>query len=373
MDIEGALESAACMLDRGDYDGALRGYESARAMSPRDERPLCGATLALMVLGRFDAAGECMHEALKIHPGAAYPLGMLGVIAYEDGLFDEALELYEEALRLSPGAGPAYVRKAMLLKDCGREKACKRTLARCRRIGASGGGLPKVDERLRAILGSNGAPEFKSSDYVTFMPGLWGVLDGALGRQQPPKSPRALTMDGILMASSGERAVLHKILDLALQEKPGSPRMLLLKGVIRAEDGLAGEALACYDGAIRGAPGMMIAYLHKCVLLQDSGDSKGVEECVRAALCAEPLEEADARTQDSFRDWLGDAPGERAGLRAFSSSGAVRQHLVKRLEWRLAPPVRRRARRRPRHRRMPGRGKAWEPGGTGLFPPGLLD
>lgn len=374
-DADGALARARDLVAARRYDEALDEYGAAARISPYEERAYCGMALVLIAAGRPHDAVESMYSVLEIRPGAAYPRGVMGAIMEELGILDDALEYYDEMIDAGSPDAAAYVRKAQLLQHLGRTGACARTLEACRAAQLPGCALPKARERLKEILGGAGQkPAFRSGDRIMFVPGLEEALRVALGERVPGGSLPERAAGPLLLAGRQERADILVLLEAGLQDTPGSPGMLCARGLILEEDGRAGEALASYDRAIEAEPGYMAAYVQKCVLLLDEGDKRGVAKCVRAALRAEPEHELDVRMQEDLRGWE-NVTGSRALSRftATSNRGAVIHHAAKWLEGYRAPPVRRRARRRPKHRRMSGRGMAWEPGGTGLFPPGLLD
>ncbi len=62
----------------------------------------------LVAKGEFDAAGEVLEKYLKLHPGNADALNLMGIVAAEQGKPDAAKSWFEKALKANPKLAEAY-------------------------------------------------------------------------------------------------------------------------------------------------------------------------------------------------------------------------------------------------------------------------
>ena len=86
-----------------------------------------------------------------------------------------------------------------------------------------------------------------------------------------------------------------------LELRPDNPDSHGAKGMLLERAGHPAEAAACYDRVSEMAPGDMIARYLKCGLLAAAGDARGLAECYRAALEAEPDGKKSAGMQNDMR------------------------------------------------------------------------
>ena len=56
------------LMDRGEYDAAVKRFQEAVRIDPKCEDAQCGLGVTLAKLGRFDEAVPCLEEALKLWP-----------------------------------------------------------------------------------------------------------------------------------------------------------------------------------------------------------------------------------------------------------------------------------------------------------------
>ena len=306
------MERARDLIALGDYEGAMGEYERLERRSPGDERALCGKALVFISRYDLDGALRCMARVVSGRPDAGYAHGMAGAILHELDRGEQALECCEAMLYFDPGEISAYVKKAQILSGMGREKECRDAIDECLGAAWSGRESPKEVRRLRLMKGrmDGGGPEFAYADGETFVPGMWELLDAALGPGGWGDGDEP-DLEGAVRAGIADFEACMECLDGLAGRFPGAVAPLCMKGMLLSGEDRADEAAACYDAAIRISPGEMLAYSSKCDLLADAGDLAGVVECLGEAAGAEPADAENARMQEEMRDLLGSL--ERGG------------------------------------------------------------
>lgn len=119
------------------YDEALRAWDRALELAPRNARVLRNKAAAYFALNRMDDAASALQAAIEIEP-TAQAYGNYGTLRYGQGRFRDAVPLFEKAVELSatnyvnwgnlgdayrwaPGeqakAAPAYERAVALIRE----------------------------------------------------------------------------------------------------------------------------------------------------------------------------------------------------------------------------------------------------------------
>jgi serine/threonine-protein kinase len=119
------------------YDDALRVWDRATELAPRNARVLRNKAAAYMMLSRLDDSASALQSAIEIEP-TAQAYGNFGTLRYSQGRFRDAVPLFEKAVELSttnyvnwgnlgdayrwaPGmrakAAPAYARAIALIGE----------------------------------------------------------------------------------------------------------------------------------------------------------------------------------------------------------------------------------------------------------------
>ena len=369
MDIDGAIARAAQLVVGEMYEEAMREYSTAFKSASNDERVHCGMALSLIMMDKQTDAMTILGLAAVNHLDAGWPHGVIGTIMQEKNHFDQAVESYDEMIKLDPSDAPAYVRKSQILLDRGLDKECASTMAECAKVAGLYREPPRAVERLREMFKDVNAgrlPKFEANDEAAFMPGLRDLLDRAMGKEVPWKTPTPYT---VRLSGSKERARAIEVVDEMLRFRPDSAEIWSDKGSLLYEGGRADEALACCERAIKMAPGMMVARAEKLVILQDAGDRAGMMECLRAAIAAEPDDAINAEMQGGLRTWLKIVGQDGAPrFRSVHNADAIRRHIARR----LVPDkgLYRPSTRQPSPQARPP--PLGMPDGR-MFPPGLLD
>lgn len=363
MDIDGAIGRAAQMVVGEMYYEALREYLAVFEAASDDERGYCGIALSLIMLDKQIDVMTVMGMAIANRLDAGWPHGVLGAIMQEQNSPDQAVECYDRMIRFDPSDASAYVRKAQILLEKGREKECTETVAECARVARLDKEPPRAVERLRELFDDIDAgrlPKFESKDEGVFMPGLRDLLDRAIGNDIPYWGSNTYATS---LAGSDERARAVDRANKMIRLQPDSAENWCEKGVLLAEGGLADQARVCYERAIDMRPGMMVPYAEKATLFQDAGDLAGMKECLRAAIEAKPDDAINAEMQKGLRAWFNAMDRSANKLRSVHNAEAVRKHIARRLvPGSGAPPA------LPQTHAPPPD----MPEGT-LFPPSMLD
>jgi eukaryotic-like serine/threonine-protein kinase len=82
------------------YDDALKAWEKALQLAPRNARLLRNQAAADEMLGRSDDAASALQEAIEIEP-TAQAYGNYGTLRYSQGRFRDSVPLFEKAVELS--------------------------------------------------------------------------------------------------------------------------------------------------------------------------------------------------------------------------------------------------------------------------------
>ena len=332
------FEHARHLIAGGDYHGALREYEAINRNSD-DERALCGKALAYIILDMPDKAAKCMKAVLKAHEDAAYPYGIMGVIAEEASNMRDAADYYDSMMRADPSEAAAYIRKAQILLHGGLEKECANTIKECAKNIDLKTETPMGVERLHVIIEHVRAgqiPPFKMFDLVVFMPGLRLLLDRAVGDGLPCAD--GLDVDAASLGTAAERSEVIENIGKSLDESPNSSETWCAMGELLYGMGRADEATACYERASR--VDVMLGYGFKLVMLQDAGDRADIFECLDEVFRATPKGKDDIAMQKKmllWRDML--YAGKNVRFSVMGNSSAAVRHLARRRK-RVAPALR---------------------------------
>jgi hypothetical protein len=95
------------LFERQDYANAIRCYEQALTVVPKDEKLHLNMALAYYGEGRVDDAIDYFRKTIAIDPNNAQAHNDLGVALARSGRNSEAVEEWEAALRLNPGYSEA--------------------------------------------------------------------------------------------------------------------------------------------------------------------------------------------------------------------------------------------------------------------------
>ncbi len=113
-----AMGAAHRYFEDGQYEDALREFESVLAISPGDPPAIYGIALSQMQLGRNEEALKSFTlaiESAREQKNAAFYVANRGILYDRMGLYRKALADYKEALRLEPetAEGPGVISRLL--------------------------------------------------------------------------------------------------------------------------------------------------------------------------------------------------------------------------------------------------------------------
>jgi tetratricopeptide (TPR) repeat protein len=104
-----AMKAAKESLDRGDFQGAEKMYESLVAAMPDSLLVLSNLGVVRFRVGKLDLAAKALEHAVIIAPNDSYTYGTLGVIYLQQARYEDAAEALTRAIALDPdNAGARY-------------------------------------------------------------------------------------------------------------------------------------------------------------------------------------------------------------------------------------------------------------------------
>lgn len=159
----GAVEKAHVLLDRGDYQAAVRTLLPVVTRRPDDARAHYYLGLAYAALGAHAGAISQFRASVRLAPAdAAFHEG-LGQAYRETGDTGEARREFEEAARLAPDDPDYLIALAGLLLDGGRTEAAIAPLRRAARLRPR---APEIHLLLAAVLRHAGDASGARSEYA---------------------------------------------------------------------------------------------------------------------------------------------------------------------------------------------------------------
>jgi tetratricopeptide (TPR) repeat protein len=107
------LNEADFYYQRGDFEKALSGYESALKLNPSSPSVWDSRGMALANLGRLQEALEAHIKATELDPEFAKAWNNQGVALADLKRYQEALAAYNTAIKLDPGFANAWYNMAL--------------------------------------------------------------------------------------------------------------------------------------------------------------------------------------------------------------------------------------------------------------------
>lgn len=213
-----------------DYDSAIRAYEKAIRLHPRDAGAYYNRGLMLFQKGKVDAAISDFNRSLQFKPRHDAAHHMRGLAFGLVGRLDQALMDFDAALRLNPDADGVYINQADLHYALGNTAIA---------LEGYNTAIRMIEERLDKI-----------SRYGVYLRG---------GKEQLPALHTRLAMAyfrrGIVHgdnASDFERSI--EIVQQLLALAPDTLEAYVLEGAIYTHNGEHNESLAAYEKALRLSP-----------------------------------------------------------------------------------------------------------------------
>jgi Flp pilus assembly protein TadD len=218
---------------QGDHEIALRDFQKALELNPKNIEAHVGMGASLTHLGRVQEAKVHLERAIEIRPQSAEAHEALGNLLARQGKFPEAAACFREAIRLDPSLAVAHFRLGTVLLDLGPIDEAKRHLAEAVRLEP---GDPKAICSLGAALLREGSPDQAAAYYRRAL-----ALD--------PKLLAALTDLASLLATSGDPNLRNgkQAVELATRAceltRHQDPSIQLILSEAYAEAGRLGDAV----------------------------------------------------------------------------------------------------------------------------------
>lgn len=117
------MSVAMNLCNEGKYEAALPYFDKIIAVERKNDEAYRMKGQALMMLGRFQEATDCLIDALNINPRNVWTLILMGNVFVKQNDIQGAMQYYEEAIKFHPddaiainNVGAAYVQQGMLEK-----------------------------------------------------------------------------------------------------------------------------------------------------------------------------------------------------------------------------------------------------------------
>jgi tetratricopeptide (TPR) repeat protein len=273
------------LLQKRNFDAALRSFDKALEQDRDDPAALEGRAKALMRLKMRDDAEATLRRLREVQEDNVYALLTLADISREKGRYSRALEYYTSALNVRPEMDETWVQQGDVLLKLGRDSDAYDAYRNALKVNpdnreareklslvridadaalkeamdksASGdyrGALEEYDRIIRqnprhlmALLGKGVAYQ-KLDKPAAAAESLRRVLE------LDPTNEAALMRMASLSEDQGLWAEAVDYYDRLLEVKPGDEEALLMKGDAQAELGLLAEARETYERALKEHP-----------------------------------------------------------------------------------------------------------------------
>jgi len=228
------LDKALAHHQAGNLASAEKLYRKVIKMEPGNADALHLLGLVHHHRGRHGKAAGMIERALKLQPGNPMFLNNLGEALRAAGEAEKAAECYRRVLEADPASADALCNLGLALIELGEETEAEETLE-------------------RAIAAGPGMAEAHAA--------LGGILAGGRRFDEAAKAYQS-----------------------ALEIQPGDPQMLNNLGNALAETGEGREAVVCYRQALAIDPGLTETRIHLGMALSDQGLFGEAADCFRDVL-----------------------------------------------------------------------------------------
>ncbi len=117
-DVRGFVNRGSYRLDQGDYDRALRDFDTAIRLDPKNARAFGGRGRGRAMRQEYDKAIQDFTEAIRLDPSRGWAFNDRGFIYLRTGSWSAALADFDEAIRLDPRETQAYANRGFLRAAC---------------------------------------------------------------------------------------------------------------------------------------------------------------------------------------------------------------------------------------------------------------
>ncbi len=119
------------------FDKAMKCYDKAIEIDPKDADAWNVKGGLLDHLNRFDEAITCYDKALKINPKYAWIWCNKGHTLTDLKKFDEAIKCYDEALKINPRDAQTWANRGDVFLEMGKKDEAKKSFEKAHSLGDS--------------------------------------------------------------------------------------------------------------------------------------------------------------------------------------------------------------------------------------------
>lgn len=311
------------LANLGHCDEAIRSFDKALKIDPRNADAWINKGASLHDLGRYEEAIQCCDEALEIDPRDAKAWYSKGASFNHLGRYDEAIQCCDRALDIDPGDTGAWINKGQSLHHLGRYdeaiQCCDRALdidpgntGAWNNKGPSLDNLGRYDEAIHCYdkaleidPGDAGAWSNKGNSFNNL-----GLYDEAIqcydkALEIDPQCAVVWNNRGLSLGNLGHYDEAIRCYDKALEIDPQFAAAWSNKGLVLHDLGCYAEAISCYDEALKVDRQFAHAWSNKGVSLGDLGRHDEAIQCYDRALEIDPRNAATWYNKALAEDKLG--------------------------------------------------------------------
>jgi len=275
------MNKGVSLANLGRREEAIRCYDRALEIDPRDADAWYNKGVSLADLGRRDEAIHCYDRTLEIDPRYAKAWYNKGNSLDNLGRREEAIRCYDRALEIDPRDAKAWYNKGVSLDNLGRREEAIRCYDRAL----------EIDPRDAKAWYNKGV----SLDNLGRREEAIHCYDRAL--EIDPRDADAWYNKGNSLDNLGRREEAIRCYDRALEIDPRYVFAWNNKGNSLDNFGRREEAIRCYDRALEIDPRFTNAWNNKALAEEKSGKTKAAIETWRKYLKV-------AREMPSQREWI---------------------------------------------------------------------
>jgi tetratricopeptide (TPR) repeat protein len=256
----------------GQYDEALRCCEKALEIDPPYAAAWINKGNSLRNLGRYVEAIRCCEKALEINPLNAAAWNNKGNSLDSLGRYNEAIRCYEKALEIDPRFAKAWYNKGTSLRSLGRYEDAIRCLDKAL----------EIDPRYAAAWNNKGLSLLslvRTEEAIC-------CLDKAL--EIDPQYADTWYSKGLGLLFLGRYEESMRCFDNALEIDPRNAAAWYNKGKSLYSLGRYDEAIRCYEKALEIDPRNAAAWYNKGYSLDSLGRYNEAIRCYEKALEIDP-------------------------------------------------------------------------------------
>jgi len=261
-----------CHSWRGDFQQAIRCYNKAIELNPKDHHAWRDKGVSLSKQSKEDEAIRCYDKAIELNPGDHHAWREKGASLSKQGKEDEAIRCYDKAIELNSKDHRAWCNKGFSFSQQGK----KDEAIRCYRKAIE---LSPKDHRAWREKGASLSQQGKEDEAIR-------CYDKAI--ELNPGDHHAWRNKGASLSKQGKEDEAIRCYDKAIELNPGDHHAWRQKGVSLSKQGKEDEAIRCCDKAIKLNSGDHRAWREKGVSFSKQGKEDEAICCYRKAIEINP-------------------------------------------------------------------------------------